>query len=95
MTPIDVTAAPEAATTDQLRAVAEQVIDYALRHAREQGSWHRKHGFGSERATYQRASVYGQLLVAEFDLHADPIRVRAAKNEAAFLLGRYLDGAKQ
>lgn len=67
-----------------MNEIAEKVVRYALHYTRAGANRNRLAGLGHV-SDYFVGSVDGQLLVAEFDLHADPVLIQAARNEHHFL----------
>lgn len=70
-----------------IEEIAESVVRFALHDMRRDANRRRLLGLGA--SLYQIGSVEGQLLVAQFDLRADPVLIQAAQNEVRFLAYDY------
>ncbi len=73
---------------------AETVVRYALGQARRAANNMRLNALNPDGwfAGYEFGSTMGQLMVAQYDMDADPMLVQSARNEIGFLLvaGGYL-----
>ncbi len=76
-----------------IESTGDHAVRYALQSARNMAGLYRLRGWTCD-DRFDLGYVLGQLLVAQFDMRADPLLVAAAKNECRFLLGSYLDGSK-
>lgn len=66
----------------------ERVVASARQDARRQADICRRRGIRPDQ--FSLGQIYGQMLASEFDLHADPVALLAAKNEIRFLLVDHL-----
>lgn len=67
--------------------IAENVLLYALRDMRRDANKRRL--VGLDGSPYRVGLADGHLLVAEYDLRADPVLVQAVRNEVRFLAYEY------